>query len=279
MNMKIVVISSIFYSSLCAMQQGSQVYAANAGSTVSTSANMFLEYYSKQGSDVWASVYYHENGNLSKRDISYDDLQRAVVIFFGDWCPHCHKFLTEFSKHITKLSKHGIKVILLHVPTVERLKNWQEPTVQEYNDVITKLSNSGIKPSSNVNVVLLGDRNVLTKAGVSGLPVFLAVKNSKEYFRGVGDNGVSKLKLGDKNVWKQFLEIFGDNKQKADKKVEKVQYNTDINVKKKALKPKMKSKATQKTKKGYSRPDRINARVATEMLNNMPWKFDLNSIK
>ena len=84
------------------MQQGSQVYAANAGSTVSTSANMFLEYYSKQGSDVWASVYYHENGNLSKRDISYDDLQRAVVIFFGDWCPHCHKFLTEFSKHITK---------------------------------------------------------------------------------------------------------------------------------------------------------------------------------
>ena len=130
-----------------------------------------------------------------------------------------------------------------------------------------------------MNVVLLGDRNVLTKAGVSGLPVFLAVKNSKEYFRGVGDNGVSKLKLGDKNVWKQFLEIFGDNKQKADKKVEKVQYNTDINVKKKALKPKMKSKATQKTKKGYSRPDRINARVATEMLNNMPWKFDLNSIK
>ena len=269
----------MFIPTLYAMTQESNIYAAKAGSPVSTNANMFLEYYSKQGSEVWASVYYHEDGNLVKRDISYDDLQRAVVIFFGDWCPHCHKFLAEFTKHIKTLGQHGIKVVLLHVPSVDRLKNWQEPTVQEYKDVLTKLAGSGIKPSSNVSVVLLGDRNVLTKAGISGLPVFLAVKNSKEYFRGVGDNGVSKLKLGDKNVLRQFLEIYGINNQKEDKQAEQKHQNTKVQEKRKATKHMETSRKIKKRQKEYQRPDRINAKVATDMLNNMPWKLDLNSIK
>ena len=123
MSNKKFVIFPLLLSSLNATQQGNQaqVYPANAGEAVhaeqpstnvtesnniqnasqsvdSKSNNVFLEYYAKQGNDFSMSVFYNENGNLVKRNISYDDLQRTVVIFFGNWCPHCHKFLTGFSK-------------------------------------------------------------------------------------------------------------------------------------------------------------------------------------
>lgn len=237
--------------------------------------NIFLEYYAKQGSDFSAPVFFFENNALVKRDISYDDLKKSVIIFFGDWCPHCHKFLTEFSKYIATLAKSGINVIFLHVPSIEKLRNWQDPSVQDYQAVIQKLSSYGIGSASNIKVVLLGERTALSQLGISGLPVFLAVKNAKEYFRGVGDSGVSKLKLSDPNILKQFLEIWGndknnkasENERKSDKKPEKLRNKSQKNAIYKS-----KSKAVKLSKKAM-----IESKTATEMLNSLPWKIDLNS--
>ena len=280
------------------MQQGNQVqvYPANAGEAVHTeqpgnnmmpannlqvvsqtvdgkATNIFLEYYAKQGNDFSMTVFYNENGNLVKRNISYDDLQKTVVIFFGNWCPHCHKFLTGFSKDINKITEKGIKIILINVPSVERLKNWIDPTIQDYNTTINGLNSWGITPSKNVEIVLLGDRVALSKAGVSGLPVFLAVKQAKEYFRGVGSAGVAKIQLSEPRVLKQFLDIWGNDKKGA-------QTESRNKQNKKAHK---KIKAMNKVVKKVSNARRtkeakIESRTATEMLNTSAWKLDLNRV-
>ena len=290
-NIKFLIFPSLT-SAVAAVQQGEQiaVYPANAGEATrpfqqipnempqpstrassSTTSNMFLEYYARQGSDFSAPVFYQENGNLVKRDISYDDLQKAIVIFFGDWCPHCHKFLTEFSQHIGKLTSQGIKVILINVPSVEKLKSWQDPTMQDYQSAIQELNACGINTADNIDVVLLGDRMALSKVGVSGLPVFLAIKNAKEYFRGIGSNGVSKLQLADPSVLGQFLDIWGRNRDEIKKeqkfaKHKKVKTGT---VKGAKAKKRIRKKTIKLSGKAM-----IESKTATEMLNSIPWKFD-----
>ncbi len=286
------LIFPLLTSAVVAMQQGEQitVYPANAGEATrpfqqipneipqantqagnSNTSNAFLEYYARQGNDFSAPVFYQENGNLVKRDISYDDLKKAVVIFFGDWCPHCHKFLTEFSQNIGKLTSQGIKVILLNVPSVEKLKNWQDPTMQDYQLAIQELNTCGINTANNVDVVLLGDRMALSKVGVSGLPVFLAIKNAKEYFRGIGSNGVSRLQFADPNVLKQFLDIWGESKDEV-KREQKVAKSKKI--KKETLKSAKAKKRTAKKTVKLSRKAMIESKTATEMLNSIPWKFN-----
>ena len=268
-----------------------QVFPANAGAVTQAAPeaqgtqasqpqnnNIFLEYYAKQGSAFSASVFKQENGALVKRDISYDDLKKTVVIFFGDWCPHCHRFLTDFSKYIGTLTAKGIKIMLLNVPSVERLKTWQDPTSQDYQNALQKVQSYGINPSSGVELVLLGERTTLAKTGVSGLPVFIAVKDAKEYFRGVGDKGVSKLQLSDANVLKQFLEIWGDDSKDSAKDDSVAEKKSTKSPKHKAEK-KSSKKSTQRKLSGapkLSKTAMIESRTATEMLNNIPWKLDLN---
>ena len=277
------------------LAQQAPVYPANAGAyttaqTISqdnqgaqgTAAplrkNIFLEYYAKQGSDFSAPVFFLEKKTtlVKHDDFGSNNLEKSVVVVFGDWCPHCHKFLTEFSKHIATLAKNGINVIFLHVPSIEKLRNWQDPTLQDYQAVVQKLSSYGISASaSNVKVVLLGDRLSLSQLGISGLPVFIAVKNAKEYFRGVGDSGVSKLQLSDPNILKQFLEIWsndknykaGGNERKSNKKPDKLRNKSQKNAIYKS-----KSKAVKLSKKAM-----VESKTATEMLNSLPWKIDLNS--
>lgn len=288
-NIKILTLPLLISSSAFAQQ--APVYPANAGAYTTVqrvsqdnslgaqtvpaqSNNIFLEYYAKQGSEFSASVFRREKNNLVKQDVSYDDLKKSVVIFFGDWCPHCHKFLTEFSRYIGTLGKSGVNVILLHVPSVDRLRNWQDPTIQDYQSVIQTLNSYGISAASNVRILLLGDRTTLSRMGISGLPVFLAVKNSKEYFRGVGDSGVSGLKLSDPTILKQFLEIWG---QDEEKKVDEI-HKKD---KEKQTKPRTRTKrkdfhkSAVKTVK-LSKVATIEAKTATEILNSVPWKVDLN---
>ena len=290
-NIKILIVS-LWIQSVSFAQQA-PVYPANAGAyttvqsvpqvnqvvqstTTTQNNNIFLEYYAKQGGNFSAPVFFFENNALVKREISYDDLKKSVVIFFGDWCPHCHKFLTEFSKNIATLAKSGVNAIFLHIPSVEKLKNWQEPSVQDYQAVVQKLSSYGIHSASpNVKIVLLGERTALSQLGISGLPVFLAVKNAKEYFRGVGDSGVSKLQLSDSNVLRQFLEIWGkDESTKSD--LTEVKNNKKSEKSKKKSPRKIihdkKSKPVKLSKKAL-----IESKTATEMLNNLPWKIDLNS--
>lgn len=170
--------------------------------------NMFLEYYSRQGAEFGSSLYVQE-ASLSKQNISQDDLKKAVVVFFGDWCPHCDSFLKSFSKNVELLRLAGVNVIFINVPSIDRLKNWKEPTVDEFNAAENKIASYGIKLSNKkVFVGLLGDRITLAKSGIEGLPVVIAVKDGREYFRGVGESGVSKLNLSDQAVLKQFLEIW-----------------------------------------------------------------------
>lgn len=283
-----------FVMSSFGMQLDDQIYPANAGANTqatqipqsedssldSSSDNIFLEYYAKQGSDFSASVFEMANEGLVKRDISYDSLKKAVVIFFGDWCPHCHKFLTEFAQYLSVLEANGIRVILLDVPSVDRLKNWQDPSVQDYYNALQRVQSYGISLSSNVELFLLGDRTTLARTGVSGLPVFIAIKDSKERFRGVGNSGVSKLQLSDPNVLSQFLGIWSESVSPADQaestEVKKNSTKKSVkNIKKKNVKT-----STSKKKKGSVKlsPSALaESRLATDMLNSCQWnKIDLN---
>jgi thiol-disulfide isomerase/thioredoxin len=239
--------------------------------------NRFLEYYSRQGVEFSASVYYQEGKKLVKRNISQDNLKKAIVVFFGDWCPHCDKFLRELSTSTDMLQMYGINITFISVPSIERLKNWQEPNVDEFNAAENKISSYGIKLSKKVNVALLGDKKTLAETGVEGLPVITAIENGKERFRGVGESGTSKLQLSIPLVLKQFLKIWDnekdDEKQIDGKDVKKVR-NSEKPQKKDIRSKKSKptsgfSNDFEKYKVGHSKVNILDAKKATEFLNNL----------
>ncbi|MDR3224231.1 MAG: redoxin domain-containing protein [Holosporales bacterium] len=216
-------------------QRQAPVYQANAGSvgvssqqqgpniiqTQSAADNTFLEFYSRQNTDFSVSVFFKEAGKLVKRDISVDDQQKAVIVFFGEWCPHCDQFLASFGPHISKLTTRGIKIFFICVPPVGGLKNWKDPTMTEYQSAATKITNHGISLSANVRVVMLGSRVVLAKTGIEGLPVVLAVKKSKEKFRGVGKSVTKKMDFTDQAILNQFFEIWEEDESDVPKDVQK----------------------------------------------------------
>lgn len=253
--------------------------------------NIFLEYYAKQGDSFSASVYYNESGKLAKRDIGVDDLQRSVVIFSGDWCPYCHNFLASFSQYIPTLNAKGLKVIIVNVPSVDKLRNQEEPTLDEYNSVKSKFESYGITFSSNTKLLLLGEKATLARNGIEGLPVFIAVKNGKEYFRGVGQAGVSKLQLSDQNVLRQFLEIWDEDLAKSDSSDKLDTYKQHVTKKpkgatkhkkstkvRKSKNPKVTTKAAPVEAKSKSKVDLEASRNATEQLNKIAWNVKKISI-
>lgn len=238
--------------------------------------NIFLEYYAKQGDDFNASVYYNESGELAKRDISFDDLKKTVVIFSGDWCPYCHNFLTNFSQYINTLNSKGIKIIIVNVPSIDKLRNFVAPTTDDYNEVKSKLESYGINFSSMTKLALLGEKATLARNGIEGLPVFIAIKNGKEYFRGIGQTGVSKLQLSNQTVLKQFLEIWDEevDQSKSNKEIQK-----PISQKKSITKPrKQKQQNTKIYKLNKPKKTKVKSKVdisasknATELLNSISW--------
>ena len=257
-------------------------YAQSNGnlSTISLS-NMFLEYYPKQGSDFAASVYYNEGGRMVKRDISYDRLRKTFVVFWGDWCPHCQRFLTEFSKYAETLKSKGVKLVFIDVPSEDNLKNWHEPTVDDYNTAKERITSYGINLSSGIELVMLGERAALARSGIEGLPVAIAIRDAHEYFRGVGNAGTSKLQLSNPDVLRQFLEIWDDenldiadtsdtsdekskatNKQKA-----KSSTGTRLKLKGKSIR----RGAINRGQKAPRASADINATYATEFLNTTMW--------
>ena len=204
-------------------KDGISSLSGDGGTKEIKETNTFLEYYSRQGSEFSPLIYVQES-SLSKQYINHEDLKKSVVVFFGDWCPHCDSFLKSFSKNVELLRLAGVKVIFINVPSIERLKNWKEPTVDEFNVAENKIASYGIKLSHrDVFVGLLGDRVTLAKSGVEGLPVVLAIKEGKEYFRGVGESGVNKLNLSDQAILKQFLQIW-DKEKKVDNDKPKKSY-------------------------------------------------------
>ncbi len=237
--------------------------------------NIFLEYYAKQGDDFMASVYYNETSKLVKRDISFNDLKKTVIIFSGDWCPYCHNFLTNFSQYIKDLNSKGIKIIIVNVPSIDKLKNFVTPTIDDYNEVKSKLESYGITFSSMTKLAILGEKATLARNGIEGLPVFIAVKNGKEYFRGVGQSGISKLQLSNQTVLKQFLEIWDEKVEQpdSDKKPTKItsQKKEKTNHKQQHSKASKINKKKAKETKIKSKVDISASKNATELLNSMEW--------
>ena len=194
------------------------------------SSNIFLEYYTRQGTKLFHEdtkfFFQGDDGELKKKAISSSDLKKAVVIFFGEWCPHCNQFLTQFARHISLLESAGISVILVDVPTIERLKNWQDPNVDEFNAAENKIASYNIPLShKGIYVTMIGSREILAECGVEGLPVLVAVKDGKEMFRTSGSSAMQKMDLNNNNVLQQFLSIWtdkqdNDNATDTDKKTE-----------------------------------------------------------
>jgi thiol-disulfide isomerase/thioredoxin len=140
------------------------IHQANAGTTAKQSQkqqnssksasdpNPFLEYYPRQGStipSVSASFYFQENKKLVKRSINSSFLQKAILIFYGDWCPYCDSFLKTFAQHFDIIRLSGITIIFVAVPAIERIKNWKNPTLDEFKDAENKISTYEIKLLKN----------------------------------------------------------------------------------------------------------------------------------
>ena len=177
------------------------------------SQNVFLENYVRKGAQFKATVYKKDkNGQLYKTKLSKEDLNKTIVIFFGDWCPHCSTFLTGFARNINSLVASGVKIIFVSVPSIERLQKWQIPNDTDYTEAEQKLSSFGIQTDQSVNLVLLGDKTTLDDNIIDSLPTMLAVKDGKEYFRGGSDNSIDKVDLSNQNSMNQFLEIWESNK-------------------------------------------------------------------
>ncbi|MDR2666744.1 MAG: peroxiredoxin family protein [Holosporales bacterium] len=262
-------------------QGGVTPLVESAHTTQDKEDNQFLEYYSRQGTEFSASVYYQEGKKLTKRDISVDDLVKTIVVFFGEWCPHCDKFLREFSKNVDMLRMYGINIVFISVPSIDRLKNWQEPNVDEFNVAENKISSYGIKLSRKVSVALLGDKKTLAHTGVEGLPVIVAIKNGMERFRGVGESGTSKLQLSDQAVLKNFLKIWDPEKELENESTKKSQ--TSKKSQNDKTSHSKKHKVTSESaddfdyKVGSSKIDILDARKATEFLNSLEFNLPRRS--
>jgi thiol-disulfide isomerase/thioredoxin len=208
---------------LSAQQQGQAVYQAAAGSVPALATqrtppenesnpfannNRFLKTYNRQGTAFSALVFEENGGVLSKLNLNEANLKKCVVVFIGDWCPHCEKFIRSLANYIEYLKNNGIKILFIAVPPVNRLLKWKDPTIAGYLETKNKVTSFGVRLSDNVKVVMLGDGRTLARCGVSGLPVLLALDKGKEKFRGTGEGVFSKLNLSDRDVLLEFLEIW-----------------------------------------------------------------------
>jgi len=171
------------------------------------------------------------NGNLVRPD-KY--LQKAIVIFFGDWCPNCAKFLTSLSKYLNQLISSGIKIVFISVPSIERIQNWQNPSISDYNEARNKLRSFNIdltqldpdsydaagnpnnRKDKKVELLLLGDNYSLSDNDIDSLPVMIAVHNSIEQFRGGSDNSLDVVNFEDPTAMRQFQEIWRNNDDDED---------------------------------------------------------------
>ncbi|MDR1488188.1 MAG: redoxin domain-containing protein [Holosporales bacterium] len=229
-------------------------------------ANSFLEYYTRQGTPLFKgneSFLFQSNGKtLKKKSIDVKDQKKCVLIFFGEWCPHCHAFLTKFSKNIDLLRLTGITVIFIAIPSIEKLKHWQEPDIDDFNAAENKISSYGIKlVHDRVFVTMIGERSILATCGIEGLPVIVAVENGIEKFRDVGESAVQKMDFSNQETFKQFLEIWDNNKKES----EKVDTQS-LNETPKEEQEEETSKKIEKTKKQRYKTKKRNSSIFKEKL-------------
>ena len=203
-NMPAAVAQNAAVTTVTATQQP---VAQSALASTQLITNKFFDNYPYKGTVFSLSVY---NSGLQKMRLDSARLKKAVIIFFGDWCPACGQFIPQFAQNINALVAAGVKIIFVWVPPQNRLtvSTWQVPTQQDYSDASNKLTSLGVHLDSSVELMLLGELDELRKNGIDSLPVLLAVNNSKEVFRGGADNSLDKVNFTDQNSLTQFLELW-----------------------------------------------------------------------
>jgi thiol-disulfide isomerase/thioredoxin len=179
----------------------------------SNQQNQFLEYYPRQGQPLFLDnmdfCFLSNEQKIVKRQINGSLTEKAIVIFWGEWCPHCETCLKTFSPYFEILRLAGIKTIFVHVPTMEVLKNWRDPTVDDFNEAKNKLTSCGVTLVDNwVFLTMIGDKSVLSGCAVTSLPVMIAIKDNREVCRVVGVNAVQKINLSNPDTFRKFLGIW-----------------------------------------------------------------------
>ena len=201
------------------------------------------------------------NGNVTKFD---NELKKSIVIFFGDWCPHCAKFLGNLSKYINQLTSSGIKIIFISVPSIERIQTWQDPSMADYNESKNKLRNFGIDVDrlnlNQVELVLLGNNDVLEQNSIDSLPKFIAIRNGTEQFRGGSDNSLDVLNFDSTVTMQQFQEIWyedDEDEYEEDEEEEEDDDDEEEEEEKPKKKVKKKNKSTKKKSNNNSNKKKI----------------------
>ncbi len=181
----------------------------NNGNYNNGQQNAFTENYALKGKQFRATVFKKDGNNqLIRAELNSNNLQKAIVIFFGDWCPHCSRFLRNFSKNIPALTQSGVKIIFIGVPSVEKLQKWGDPTDADYNENLQKLNDFSIQLGNNVELVLLGNSGSLGNNSVDSLPTMMAISYGKECFRGGADNSIERAEFNNNDEVNQFLQVF-----------------------------------------------------------------------
>ncbi|MBR1944303.1 MAG: redoxin domain-containing protein [Alphaproteobacteria bacterium] len=240
------------------------------------SNNPFLNNYARKNKNFSAKVYKMKNGKLQSKasSLTDEDLKKTIIIFFGDWCPHCQHFLTSFAKYIPQLTSSGIKIIFVGVPSINVIQNWQNPTTSDYEKAQQNLQSFGINPeqmSQNakseynrskqqkknkqqhnsdilqlnmpaVELVLLGDNSVLDNNAIDSLPTMLAINNGTEQFRGSADNSLDVVNFENPISMQQFQEIWYTDNDEDDEDDENIDDEEDEAIEKVAKKVKNKKK-------------------------------------
>ncbi|MDR2458560.1 MAG: DsbA family protein [Holosporales bacterium] len=271
-----VLVACCFITTLYA-QQASPVYPANAGQA--PAQNPDGQYQGQQaqdqfgagqqyaaleqgGTDFLPTVFINDSGTFKMQTPKQDDMKKAIVVFYSVACPHCDTLLATLAPHVGKLKKEGIKLIFMNVPAGDKLQGQQPPTMEEYNQAVSKVTAHGITiDGNNTQVVVVADVATLSKNGITGLPVMMVIKKSVEQSRGIGQDAIQKVKFGDPATFSQLQAVFNDVDEN-ERDTRKKQKGADTSG--------GKSKGKQATK-DTSVPRGINRELARE------WTTILNS--
>jgi hypothetical protein len=183
--------------------------------------------------------------------------------------------LSAFAKYVEILRMYGINVIFLHVPTLEVLSNWHDPTMEDYQNADAKLQQYGIKAASpedkskpaGVYLVLLGSKDALAQVGVSSLPTAIGSKDSKECLRHVGEEALQALNLSNPDTLTNVLKIFNESTDDKDTDDSSKKGDDKKSRAKKGKGGTAKKSGDSKKASVRSGVDRISASKATQLLN------------
>ncbi|MDR1233551.1 MAG: hypothetical protein LBJ92_00125 [Holosporales bacterium] len=186
----------------------SQVYQAMAGAPSQMQGQGMPD--NDPGFDV--EVYVQENGNLVKRHINQSILRKALVVFIGEGCPHCERFLSEFAQHYRRITNEGVVTVFIRIPSISDLQAGRIPTMQEYDSAVSEVRVVGA-PSNTIKVFLLADYPSLMRVGITAIPVGFIVNHSKQRLKMEGDTLFQKTDFSDDSVLQSFLEYFKGNEE------------------------------------------------------------------